>query len=431
MFNEDYPLNFIRFGLQRKKEFLRDVGHAYDGLVIPANILLYQYKSTPTLVLMCKPRYFFIDPMSYLFGQPYEEFKRKVEESFKPSFEKLMAYHGLPIEQFVRYDYTKLLRFIDSSERNLKTFVKNALEFQKNTVVSNINKYARDLVNVENLDKNGFIPKFLIPPYFLYEKNEITTLLNYKILEYAASLKEDTPIFPMVFIKKEDLTSGFWKEIQQKINTYKFAGYCLWVDNFREFEARQDEIEQIINLVSILSQDRKVPVIMMYGGYFSLLLYHYGLVGVCHGTSFSESRGAMDSVRQSSGPAPIRYYIRELHRFVPLDSAKLILESDPSLICNCQVCQRVVRGVPDNITNYREQEPLAEMHFLWNRFQEKQEVGRSNLTLLRQKLDFTYKLYEDVSSVTRKYKLPWGEEERPIVDTQYIRNWATALGPSP
>src|SRR5688500_18151543 len=93
------PLIFLRFGLHRKKNFLRDIRRAYQGIVLPANILLYQYKSTPPVVFNCnKP--FFVEPMSYLLGQPYKDFKQRLEKGprFKPSFQRLMEGHGLSPE---------------------------------------------------------------------------------------------------------------------------------------------------------------------------------------------------------------------------------------------------------------------------------------------------------------------------------------------
>ena len=166
------PEIFIRFGLQRKREFLKDLSKAYDGLVIPANILLYQYKATPLVIYMCQGKPFFVDPMSYLFGQPYEEFKRKVRgvDEFKPSFSKLMENHGLDVKSLLPYSYEKLLGFIHSSAANLKIFVDSCLSFQRNTILDNFKKYIIDVMPEKpRYDEKDFLPSFLIPPYFLYQ----------------------------------------------------------------------------------------------------------------------------------------------------------------------------------------------------------------------------------------------------------------------
>ena len=201
------PSIFIRFGIQRKKTFLKDVRSSYDGLVLPANVLLYQYKSTPSVVFMCD-RPFFVDPMSYLFGQPYEEFKQRAKQGtrkFKPSFERLMQGHGLNPEDFLPFDYTALLRFLSGSNKNLETFVNNTLDFERNRVWQTL-RDAKDLMSDEQkleLNEFRFLPCFLIPPYFLYippghRGSPPTTELNRRILEVCWRERDNWgDIFPM------------------------------------------------------------------------------------------------------------------------------------------------------------------------------------------------------------------------------------------
>lgn len=434
MSSEKTPENYIRFGMQRKKEFLKDVAKAYDGLAIPANILLYQYKATPLVIYMCDDKPFFVDPMSYLFGQPYEEFKRKIKGGveFKPSFEKLMENHGLNVADFLPYTYEKLLAFIHESRNNLKIFVDNSLTFQRDTALKNFERFTIGMLPEEEqrTDKarERFRPKFLIPPYFLYQKDNVTTQINKKIFEYVATVDMGVPIYPMLFLRREDVNSEFGRNLVAEVSKSRFQGFCLWVDGMRESNIRQIEAEGLIDIVWTLSSRKTRPVLMMYGGFFYMLLYHFGLTGVSHGTLFSQSKGAMDAVRQTSGPAPVRYYIRELHDFFTLESSLLLLREIDSLICNCQVCKRIVRGKADNITGFRNEEALAEMHFLYNRWEEKQQIAKATLTDLVDYLNTVYDLYEgDVKRITKTYKMPWGEEEKPVAAVDYIKNWARAL----
>jgi hypothetical protein len=417
--------------MQRKKEMLRDVQKAFDGLVLPGNILLYQYKSTPLLVHMCKGKQFFVDPMSYLFGQPFEEFKEKVRDGyeFKPSFERLMRYHGLTVENFIEYDYLTLLKFIDARPNNLDVFVTNSLNFQLETVRENLKKYAKDLIaEGVDFDDNAYLPSFLVPPYFLYEESSITTKLNLDILDLVHQRHFDVPIFPMLFVRREDLQGTFLKSVVQRIARYDYPGYCLWIENFRESRVESAaEVLNLIRLVRELSKNARKPVIMMFGGYFSLLLFKFGLSGICHGTLFSESRGAMDSVKKGAGPAPVRYYIRKLHEFFTLDSASEILKKENSLFCDCEVCKRVVRRKAENIANFQQEEALAEFHFLYNRYEEKLEVSGSSPAELVGLLSFTRSTYQHVEEIMKTYKVPWGVEERPIARLDYLDHWATAI----
>src|ERR1035441_6884315 len=272
------PLTFLRFGIQRKKDFLRDVGKTYNGLVLPANILLYQFRSTPTVIFMCQ-KAFFVDPMSYLFGQPYESFKKRVKKGnvrFKPSFEKLMIGHGLEPDAFIPFDYTNLLKFLGAS-RNLEAFCDNCFTFQRDSVWKTIEE-AEDLMTEEqksSLTESTYRPSFLIPPYFLYASSKggasSTTALNARILDFSfAQRKEWGDMFPMVFVRKEDLEQEFLEEVIKVAKKHDFPGYCIWIEDFAEKLATKNQIKGLIRLIQALSADGK-QVVMLYGGYFSML----------------------------------------------------------------------------------------------------------------------------------------------------------------
>lgn len=201
-----------------------------------------------------------------------------------------------------------------------------------------------------------------------------------------------------------------------------------WVDDFKEMEATKEEVIAMSQIVRRLSDTGAKPVLMMFGGYFSMLLWHFGLSGICHGTLFSQSRGVWDSVRKGSGPAPIRYYIPSLHEFFTLENAVELAREDDSLLCSCLVCRRVVRGKPDNISAFENEEALAEMHFFRSRLREKKEVGQSTVAQLAGSLEEVYAEYKDsVGRVTRTYRTPWGTEERPIARLDYLDAWAKGL----
>ena len=125
------PRSFIRYGISRKKDFLRDVRAAFDGLVLPGNILLYQYKSTPSVVYRCR-KPFFVDPMSYLFGTPFESFRQQAKKGlrFKPSFDRLMRGHGLDPEKYLRWDNRQLAGSLLRDRKALEKFVDKSLDFQ-------------------------------------------------------------------------------------------------------------------------------------------------------------------------------------------------------------------------------------------------------------------------------------------------------------
>jgi len=428
----NYPMTFIRYGIARKKEFLRDVKNSYDGLVLPANILLYQYRSTPSVVFMCK-KPFFIDPMSYLFGQPYEKFKKRVKKGapeFKPSFYRLMKGHGMNPEEYLNIGYTELLRKLNKSENDIRSFVDNCFNFQWNNVWDVVQQ-STDLLTEEemlSLKEEDYRPVFLVPPYFLYgyEPDSVTTALNEKILNYCWQEKSGQyRVYPMVFIDKQQLISPSIHRIINIVRKYHFPGYVLWIEDFDERFVSKEQVINLIKLVNQLSEDN-AQIVMLFGGFFSTVLTYYGLSCVCHGIAYGESRSILASTQERSGPAPIRYYMRDFHTFLPIESALIVLRQLPELMCNCPICQRVLRGNPENVTLFSDEEALAEMHFLYNRYQERKLIANHKIEDIIEHLDWVISLYEDITDITKPYKTTYGYQNRSIIDPDYIRIWKSA-----
>lgn len=429
------PLTFLRFAIQRKKDFLRDIKNAFDGIVLTGNILLYQYRSTPMVIFGCRCP-FFVDPMSYLFGQPYEDFKQRVKKGprFKVSFDRLMKGHGLSPEDFLPVDYTKLVGFLLNSERNLSVFIDRALGFQWNNVWDAV-QAAMEFLPADQLgalNEAEFRPRFLIPPYFLYSpstgtRRSATNELNAKILEYCWARREDWgDFFPVVLITKESLGTTFVDSVVETVKKSDFPGYCIWVEDFDERFAKETQIAGLIKLTQELSAGNH-QVVMLYGGFFSMLLKYFGMTCVCHGLAYGEARTLGAAAQQGSGPAPVRYYVLELHRFLTLPDALMVLRERRDLICSCPICRRVIGSDPERVTRFNKEEALAEMHFLYNRAQERKMIAETSLEGAIQNLDWSLTLNNDLAEITKRYKTKDGYEERPIVDPGYIQEWMQAL----
>lgn len=428
------PLTFLRFGIQRKKDFMRDVRRAYDGIVLTGNILLYQYRSTPMVIFGSKSP-FFVDPMSYLFGQPYEDFKQRVEKGprFKPSFDRLMRGHGLNPEDFLPFDYKRLIRSLLNSD-NIATFTNNSLSFQWNNVWNTV-RDSTEFLPEENqltIQEQDYRPRFLIPPYFLYlppsgERSPLTNELNARILEHCWSVRAEWgDFFPTVLIRKESLDSTFIDSVVAEVTRQAFPGYCIWVEDFDERFATTKQIAGLIRLTRLLSAGGR-QVIMLYGGFLSLLLYYFGMTCVCHGLSYGEARTLGAATQKGAGPAPVRYYILQLHRFLTLEDALVVLRNRTDLLCTCPICRRVIGNNPERVTRFSQEEELAEMHFLFNRYQERQMIAASSLEQAIDSLEWSLTLTQDLASITKKFKTRAGFENRPIVDPSYLQEWIAAI----
>lgn len=425
---------FIRFGMQRKKKFMVDIARAYHGIVLPANILLYQYKSTPTVVHATQKRYF-VDPMSYLLGQPYDHFKRKAksgEDGYKPSFARLMEGHGLTPADYYAYDYQRLLSHIDK-EPNRKTFITNALRFQRDNVWDTISA-SKDLIVDDSerpqLDDALYRPQFVIPPYFLIHAGMDSgeAGVNREVWNSAQEFGDEYgDVFPLLFVTRRTLATGDAAELAAELNRMSFPGYCLWVDDFEERKVHVQEIAALARTVKTLSGGGK-PVVLLYGGYLGLAMHSFGASLVCHGLAYGESRNVSASTVQSSGPAPIRYYIPGLHRFLPPESALLLLKQREDLMCECPVCVRVMRGNPDLVTAFNDLEDFAEMHFLWNRDQERKFVTDALPDEIVVDLRTKFLRHADIADIRRSRTDRRGRiVTESVIEPAYLKTWADGL----
>ena len=418
-----YPQNWIRFGLQKKKEFLQDTSRLFDGLIVPANILFYQYKATPTLVWMCKDRLFCVDPMSYLLGRPIEALVGRLGE-LKPSLRKLIERgHGLSADGFSPTAFLRTLQ--DASDNSIEDFVLRVLAVQRTFTWESFKEYAASYVPLGAESEALFRPDFLIAPYF-YSDASACADLNERIRRAAPERYDGVPVYPAIHIPKSALSDG----VGLGALGDKFLGVAVWVDDFDERTASRDQIVSLGRLVQSLEErgngKGKRIVASMYGGYFTMTLYHFGLTAVSHGTLFSESRRHMTSAAKG-GPAPVRYYIRQLHQFYPLDVAIRLCEKRDDLLCNCGACRRIVAGDPRRIALYAENEALAEAHFLFNRFQEKKFIGDRLIEDILRDFELNANIYSEISEITKMYRGRYGLEERSVAGVDHLEKWRQAL----
>jgi hypothetical protein len=229
-----------------------------------------------------------------------------------------------------------------------------------------------------------------------------------------------------VLIRKDSLENNFIDTVAAAVRRFDFRGYCIWVEDFDERLATVGQIGGLIKLTQLLAEGER-QVVMLYGGFFSLLLKYFGATCVCHGLAYGEARALSAAAQQGSGPAPVRYYVLELHRFLTLDDALVVLRARPDLICSCRICHRVIGGDPERVTQFANEEALAEMHFLYNRRQERRMIAEATLEEAIQSLQWTLDLNNDIADITKRFKVRGGYEERPIVDPRYIQAWTGAL----
>ena len=110
----------------------------------------------------------------------------------------------------------------------------------------------------------------------------------------------------------------------------------VWVSGFEEANRPELDLSQYAQTLRGATENGK-RVFALYGGFFSVLLSAYGLVGSSHGIGFSEHRDWREL--PSSGAPPARFYVPRLHRYMQPDEADLLYSADPTLVeCGCPEC---------------------------------------------------------------------------------------------
>jgi hypothetical protein len=425
--------NYIRYGVSKKKRLLADASKAYDGIVFPGNIFLYQKVASPGVVIFLK-KPFFIDPMSYLFGEDFEIFKKGIEgefpKRFRPSFEKLLMGHSLDPKVLVNLNYNQIRKEFLNNDDFFHKFINSCIDFQKNRTSEAIKEASKLNPDIIKDVQHLLFPESLIPPYFFMHQSNYTDSfsLNKKILEFCLRNFPEENFSPMVYINKIVLNES--KKIDELISFYsafRFKGFILWIDDFSEStDANKESIQAIAKLVYRLSRTG-ADITFLHAGYFGMLFNYFGATGICHGLGYGEVRSGTKTAK-GGGPPPVRYYIKDLHTFLTLDRSLELLRAKPELICDCPICKKVIGNDPENVTNYAGEDDLADLHYLYVRAKEKDFINSRNIEDAIEDLDFTLKLYNDLDKVTRKATDRKGKTyEEQIVSSAYLSIWKDSL----
>lgn len=108
----------------------------------------------------------------------------------------------------------------------------------------------------------------------------------------------------------------------------------VWVTGFDERLVDEPQLRRLWRVVQ--SQPAGRELVNLYGGFFSICLRYAGLAGFGNGLTYSESRAW--PALASTGSAPPRYYIRDLHLFLPPAAAQALVAAEPAFECPCEAC---------------------------------------------------------------------------------------------
>jgi len=362
-FPNNRPLNFLRLGIHGERKYFEKCSALFAGIVSNGTTVALTPEATGTFLVysMIPRKPFFIDPLTYAFERSPIYITRE-EGGIKRSVKNLVGFFGKPLSRIVG---ARALSPHDFKERKIKEeFCRKVISFQKDIVphaVSENMKYFEKIgVDIGEIPK----PMIVIPPYLYLDIDswESWTDLNIDFIKIALDLEREIPVFGEIVLSRTLLYQPeILKKLCEKYNPLECAGFLIWISDFPEYKTTIEEIVPLrgfIRTIANLGRASRRPVINLYGGYLSALLFSDGLTGFCHGPGYGEDR----NIVPIGGGLPYpKYYFTPLHRRIHAERVEWFIKEtriswrDFCLkVCDCPICNEVLKNSMENFSKFGE-----------------------------------------------------------------------------
>lgn len=175
-------------------------------------------------------------------------------------------------------------------------------------------------------------PTYVLCPYFAVQSfSDAWWSVMRRIWNAAQQIDNPAEILPVVAMSSASALPHAISSVPDGLSSRVF----FWIPGFDERLASLDKLNGLKEAVSDLSTTHEL--MNLYGGYFSVLLGKLGLDGFNNGLGYSESREW--PTLDSTGAAPVRYYVGRLHAYLSQATATAIVERDSAFACDCSVCE--------------------------------------------------------------------------------------------
>jgi len=402
--------HFLAYGNSDQASFrMQGVQAAFDYLTVPGTIAAYYPDATAAFVLSSKLDYM-VDPRTPLFqGQI---------EIPKASHFSLADWHGPAVrtrmgseEERRPVSFTPSFYTDDVIRSMVDTVVGRQREYgdRASGIQEQLDRYQRlaeaaQMAEPAPAIKEGKRPSFVLLPYFVTDGHDDWRAVNLSIRAYGQQLPEPSTISPVVAVREVNALDQLLGELPAGLSPTVF----FWVDRFDERDVGVEELRRLAEIVA--AHSRRLALVNLYGGFFSICLSYVRLWGFNNGLGYSESRDWPDL--PATGAAPARYYMPRLHCFVSPGLGEFITREAPSLACRCEICQ----GRSPVSLSYHQ----LKQHFALARKWEIEMVSA------RPKGELSAELIEAADTYLQEIGpvLPAGIGR---VNPQYLRRWASAL----
>jgi hypothetical protein len=421
---------YVRLGSHAEKDYLLKTAKLFSGVILGANLV----ESTPGASVSLAWRYmgnlgreFAIDPITYVFGldlsyitsetnDKTSSVKGAKKTGLKKSFVSLAKQLGGIVEETV-LNQGRSLRSTDfSSQNSITELCESVLRYQRDRmrVFCEVDPQLSEVADVCRE------PSFYLSPYFYVEGSKSGwSDVTRSLITTFGTLESSVPRYGVLVIARALLQDRDWLlGMARHIADSGCDGCWIWISTFREETVTEAEIANLL-LVVQLFEDVGKPIMNLHGGYLSILLSKFGMVGLSHGIGYGESKdvlpvsgGAVPTVTYHYPPLHVRAPIVEIDR--SLSALNIFTAEDfHAKVCDCAICVGILKGNLKNIRefgdfvikvgNKRESQTpdsakKCRFHFLLARKKEIDVIANSSLADLKSSLSATQAEYSALPS---------------------------------
>ena len=340
-----------------------DTDDAYfDGLAINAHIIAHNAKAFLALQLT-HPKPYFILPDLHYFQFYSNDYFDNHKGGIKTSWEKLLTSYPAILATTLA-QHRPLVPGDLSVSNSLEVFCRGVLQFQQTA----LNQPFQALSRLISAGAQCPRPEFLVSPYFYFDTvGDQSYDLALSANRTSAGLKGTDRLFVCVCCSKDNLNANNINRIVTDFNQSSIDGFLVWLDDFDETAASEQDLRGLKILISELAATGR-PVINLFGGHFSALLNLQGLTAYGSGICTKDSLPARPIIQTggpAGGPIPL-YYIPRLHTKLVQEEARRLIGQIPQLVCDCDICQNNrVLDMPNQSSSERSLlRRLMRRHFL-------------------------------------------------------------------
>lgn len=334
--------HFMAYGNSDQASFRNSaVRGTFDVMTVPGTIASYYQEATVAFVLASQLEYL-IDPRTPLFqgemGKP------------RASHITLAEWHGQTVHSAVLrgsatfdpafYNQSVVTELVTEVVERQRTYAGHA-----QAVKQKLDRYAALLAEAMQQQgappptKNISQPYTVLAPYFAVSgTSDPWWGVMEKVWTAAARLSQPGEITPVLCLdgRPKENADGVaaLAELLPMLPSALSSKAFFWITDFDERKVSESQLRKLWNVIA--AQPESSQLVNLYGGFFSICMRHAGLHGFGNGLTYSESRAW--PALASTGAAPPRYYVRDLHVFMPQAVAAILESVDPYFVCPCDAC---------------------------------------------------------------------------------------------